>query len=185
MILKKPNHAEPSLDSDLHINPDSNQPVIPRHVRDQLEQAEAEGVSTTSAERVEPTLNAASPVSETKQTETLAVEPTKSISAEQIQPVVETSSDEIKSVEMFVNQEILNNTDTEAKTMHLDDAKKSGAMMLFGEKYADEVRVLSIGSSKELCGGTHVRSTAEIGTVAVTKIEKKSRTNRRVVVQFA
>ncbi|USP39796.1 cell division protein ZipA C-terminal FtsZ-binding domain-containing protein [Acinetobacter sp. XS-4] len=101
MILKKSNHAEPSLDSDLHINPDSNQPVIPRHVRDQLEQTEAERVSATSAERVEPTLNESAPaqISETKQTETLAVEPAKSISAEPTQPVVENSSDEIKSEE--------------------------------------------------------------------------------------
>ncbi len=57
MILKKPNHAEPSLDSDLHINPESNQPVIPRHVRDQLEQPEAVVASANVAERVEPTLS--------------------------------------------------------------------------------------------------------------------------------
>ncbi len=77
------------------------------------------------------------------------------------------SPDEIKSVEMFVNQEILNNTDTEAKTMQLEDAKKSGAMMLFGEKYSEEVRVLSIGSSKELCGGTHVNRTGDIGAFKI------------------
>ncbi|MEI5717998.1 cell division protein ZipA C-terminal FtsZ-binding domain-containing protein [Acinetobacter baumannii] len=57
MILKKPNHAEPSLDSDLHINPESNQPVIPRHVRDQLEQPEVTVASAAVAERVEPTLS--------------------------------------------------------------------------------------------------------------------------------
>ena len=77
------------------------------------------------------------------------------------------SADEINSVEIAVNQEILNNTDTEAKTMALEDAKKSGAMMLFGEKYSDEVRVLNIGSSKELCGGTHVHRTGDIGAFKI------------------
>jgi len=137
MILRKSNHAEPSLDSDLHINPDSNQPVIPRHVRDQLEQAEAEGVSATSAERVEPTLNAASPVSETKQTETLAVEPTKSISAEQIQPVVETSPDEIKSEETVKSSTI--NTDSSVELVDTVSVKPEESLEPESEKAEPEL----------------------------------------------
>jgi alanyl-tRNA synthetase len=73
------------------------------------------------------------------------------------------SAEEIRQVEELVNAEILANTPTEARVMALEDAQKSGAMMLFGEKYGDEVRVLAIGSSKELCGGTHVARTGDIG----------------------
>lgn len=70
---------------------------------------------------------------------------------------------QIREVEEIVNAEILRNEATGAELMPFDDAVKSGAMALFGEKYADEVRVLSIGSSKELCGGTHVTRTGDIG----------------------
>ena len=70
---------------------------------------------------------------------------------------------EITKVEAIVNAEILKNEPTSAKVMALDAAQKTGAMMLFGEKYGDEVRVLEIGSSKELCGGTHVARTGDIG----------------------
>jgi len=70
---------------------------------------------------------------------------------------------EIAKVEAMVNAEILNNEPTSAKVMALEAAQKTGAMMLFGEKYGDEVRVLEIGSSKELCGGTHVARTGDIG----------------------
>jgi len=70
---------------------------------------------------------------------------------------------DIAKVEAIVNAEILANVATAASVMSIDDAQKTGAMMLFGEKYGDEVRVLSIGSSKELCGGTHVKRTGDIG----------------------
>ncbi len=73
------------------------------------------------------------------------------------------TSTEIARVETIVNVEILRNEATSATVMPLEDAQKTGAMMLFGEKYADEVRVLEIGSSKELCGGTHVTRTGDIG----------------------
>ncbi len=70
---------------------------------------------------------------------------------------------QIRDIEARVNAEILANVATDATEMDMDAAQKSGAMMLFGEKYGDTVRVLSIGSSKELCGGTHVTRTGDIG----------------------
>ncbi|BBE51378.1 Alanine--tRNA ligase [Ferriphaselus amnicola] len=76
------------------------------------------------------------------------------------QPVTDA---EIRRVEAIVNAEILANAATDASVMGIEAAQKTGAMMLFGEKYGDEVRVLSIGSSKELCGGTHVKRTGDIG----------------------
>jgi len=73
------------------------------------------------------------------------------------------SREEVIKIEQLVNEEILTNSSTSATTMKIDDAQKTGAMMLFGEKYGEEVRVLEIGSSKELCGGTHVHRTGDIG----------------------
>jgi len=70
---------------------------------------------------------------------------------------------EIRRVEGIVNAEILANAATQARVMGIEDAQNTGAMMLFGEKYGDEVRVLDIGSSRELCGGTHVKRTGDIG----------------------
>ncbi|MFA7666901.1 MAG: alanine--tRNA ligase [Burkholderiaceae bacterium] len=73
------------------------------------------------------------------------------------------TDDEIRRIERLVNDEILANAATEARLMAFDDAVKQGAMALFGEKYGDTVRVLDIGSSRELCGGTHVTRTGDIG----------------------
>ncbi|CDW94583.1 MULTISPECIES: alanine--tRNA ligase [Thiomonas] len=73
------------------------------------------------------------------------------------------SDDEIARVERLVNEEILANAATQARVMPIDEAKGLGAMMLFGEKYGDTVRVLDIGTSRELCGGTHVARTGDIG----------------------
>ena len=70
---------------------------------------------------------------------------------------------QIREVEAKVNAEIVTNTATHAEVMPIEKAKTSGATMLFGEKYGDEVRVLEIGSSKEFCGGTHVARTGDIG----------------------
>ncbi len=70
---------------------------------------------------------------------------------------------EIRKVEDLVNAEILANAETLARIMPIDEAQKTGAVMLFGEKYGDEVRVLDIGTSRELCGGTHVKRTGDIG----------------------
>jgi alanyl-tRNA synthetase len=77
------------------------------------------------------------------------------------------TAQEIRRIEDIVNAEILANTATSGKVMSLDDAQKTGATMLFGEKYADEVRVLEIGRSKELCGGTHVGRTGDIGSLKI------------------
>ena len=70
---------------------------------------------------------------------------------------------QIREIEARVNAEILANAATDASEMDMEAAQKTGAMMLFGEKYGDKVRVLTIGSSKELCGGTHVGRTGDIG----------------------
>jgi alanyl-tRNA synthetase len=70
---------------------------------------------------------------------------------------------QVAQVEAIVNAEILANAATQARVMSMDDAQKEGAVMLFGEKYGDAVRVLDIGSSRELCGGTHVQRTGDIG----------------------
>src|SRR4051812_10400471 len=75
--------------------------------------------------------------------------------------------DQVREIEKRVNAEILENQATQARVMDIESAKATGAMMLFGEKYGETVRVLDIGSSRELCGGTHVRRTGDIGLFKV------------------
>ena len=70
---------------------------------------------------------------------------------------------QLAQVEALVNAEVLANAATTARVLSMDDAQKLGAVMLFGEKYGNEVRVLDIGTSRELCGGTHVQRTGDIG----------------------
>jgi alanyl-tRNA synthetase len=74
---------------------------------------------------------------------------------------------QIREIEAKVNAEILGNSATQARVMDIESAQKTGAMMLFGEKYGDTVRVLDIGTSRELCGGTHVQRTGDIGLFKV------------------
>jgi len=79
------------------------------------------------------------------------------------------SRDQLLQVERLVNQQIRNNHMVETRIMSLEDAKTSGAMALFGEKYAEQVRVLRMGDfSTELCGGTHVKAVGEIGLFRIT-----------------
>ena len=78
------------------------------------------------------------------------------------------TDEEIRRIEHIVNAEILANTPTECRVLPIAEAQKLGAVMLFGEKYGDEVRVLDIGSSRELCGGTHVARTGDIGLFSIS-----------------
>ncbi len=75
--------------------------------------------------------------------------------------------EQVQAIEALVNAEILANAATQARLMDIESAKKTGAMMLFGEKYGEVVRVLDIGSTTELCGGTHVQRTGDIGLFKV------------------
>ncbi|MGH6627636.1 MAG: alanine--tRNA ligase [Burkholderiaceae bacterium] len=77
------------------------------------------------------------------------------------------SEGQIHEIEARVNAEILANVATQARVMDIESAQKTGAVMLFGEKYGETVRVLDIGSSRELCGGTHVQRTGDIGLFKV------------------
>jgi alanyl-tRNA synthetase len=77
------------------------------------------------------------------------------------------TNEQIRQVENLVNAEVFANVETQARVMDIESAQQTGAMMLFGEKYGDEVRVLDIGTSRELCGGTHVKRTGDIGLFSI------------------
>ena len=77
------------------------------------------------------------------------------------------TDEQVRSIEALVNAEILGNAATRSQLMDIEAAKATGAMMLFGEKYGEVVRVLDIGSTTELCGGTHVQRTGDIGLFKV------------------
>jgi alanyl-tRNA synthetase len=94
------------------------------------------------------------------------------------QPV---SAEERAEIERRVNEAIFRNLPVRAYVVPLDEARRLGAMMLFGEKYGDEVRVVDIaGWSRELCGGTHVRATAEIGPFVITSESSVGSGTRRI-----
>ena len=92
------------------------------------------------------------------------------------------TKDEIKQIELLVNQHTLNNAEVKTELMKLDDAIASGAEAMFGEKYDDEVRVLSMsdGFSIELCGGTHVTRTGDIGMFVILSESSVSSGVRRI-----
>ena len=89
------------------------------------------------------------------------------------QQVLELLDEDIIKVEEKVNEKINNFIKAEINEMNIDDAKKMGAMALFGEKYGDKVRVVKFGDSIELCGGTHVTNTSDIKRFAIKSIESK------------
>jgi alanyl-tRNA synthetase len=91
------------------------------------------------------------------------------------------TDDERTEVERRVNEAIFRNLPVRAYIVPIDEARRLGAMMLFGEKYGDEVRLVDIaGYSRELCGGTHVRSTAEIGPFVITSESSVGSGTRRI-----
>ena len=90
------------------------------------------------------------------------------------------SDEELKAIEYDVNQKILQNILLNEQNISLDEAKDQDVLMLFGEKYDNQVRMIQFGTSKELCGGTHVNSTSEIGLFKITSEGSVSAGTRRI-----
>ncbi|EPZ5327464.1 alanine--tRNA ligase [Campylobacter jejuni] len=90
------------------------------------------------------------------------------------------NKEELESIEKRVNKMIINSSEAILENMPLEEAKKSGAIALFNEKYQGNVRVLTLGESKELCGGTHVKNTAQIGSFYIVKESGVSAGVRRI-----
>ncbi|EAL4139073.1 TPA: alanine--tRNA ligase [Campylobacter upsaliensis] len=90
------------------------------------------------------------------------------------------TKEELEKIENLVNEMISSSYPALLEEMSLDDAKQSGAIALFSEKYENKVRVLSLGESKELCGGTHVNNSAEIGSFFILKESGVSAGVRRI-----
>lgn len=90
------------------------------------------------------------------------------------------TNEELDKIEKLVNECVIRADNAILEKMSLDEAKKSGAIALFNEKYQGVVRVLTLGASKELCGGTHIKNTAEIGSFYITKESGVSSGVRRI-----
>jgi alanyl-tRNA synthetase len=91
------------------------------------------------------------------------------------------TADDVKALERRVNELVRENVETDTAVLELEKARQAGAMMIFGEKYGDVVRVVRIGPSKELCGGTHVRRTGDISFFKIDSEESTAAGVRRIV----